>query len=445
MNRIFFSRYNFFISSFISCLALGTLASCNKVELPFDDDSIDDDPNIAVYTNYPVTLSTYKVDSFATTGDSVFTVGHHTDPEFGTIHAGSYAELQIPVNGVYDQNVTFDSLVLMLNPNGNYYGDTLVPFQMSVHRLQENIENEEEGNNSFYNLRRFSFDPVPLGQTTITIRPNAGKVVKIRLSTALGQDLLNKLQENDDTIQNQAMFNRYLKGLCLRSDSVSSKALYYFRSDSTGLVRLHYTLKGAIPQDKYIDFPFNTDKQFNSILYHHNGTNLAAFATGKTAVKTSELTGHKAYLNSNMGSYIKISFPTLLSLKETHPYIKVLKAEVLIKPDPATYKYPYRLPAALYMYITDDENRPTSILTDATGQQPQTGSLIVDHLYGQNTQYSFDVTSFIQTVLAEGQFSKSALMLQPPSGFTDASIDRLIIDDQTLNDHVQLKMYVLGL
>ena len=429
----------------IACMLIVTLVACTKAELPFEDNAIDDDPNITVYTDYAVTLSTYKIDSFETTGDSVFTIGHHIDPDFGTIHASSYTELVIPTNELHDKNVVFDSLVLMLNPNGHYYGDTMAPFKMSVHRLLENIENEEGDNSSFSNLRRFSFDPVALGQTTVTIRPNAGKPLMVKLSAALGQDILTRFRNNDDTIQTQAMFNRYLKGLYLDADSASSNALYYFRSDSTGLVRLHYTLRGAIPESKYLDFPFNSAKQLNSIRYRHTGTNLAAFVPDKSAVKTSDLTGNKSYLNSNMGTYIKLNFPTLLSLKETHPYIKVLKAELVIKPSTESYQYPYRLPGSLYMYITDDENQATSVLMDATGQQAQSGNLAIDHLYGQSTQYSFDITSFINTVISEGQFSKSALMIEPGSGFTDASNDRLILDDQTLNNNVQLKLYVLGL
>lgn len=428
------------------CLIILALAACSKVDLPLEDNQIDDDPNIAIHTDYTVALSTYKIDSFVTSSHSIFTVGYHVDPQFGTIHATSYSELQIPTeNEVHNQNVIFDSLVLLLNPNGHWYGDTLAPFRLSVHQLLENIENEESTHTDFYNLRQFAFDPTPLGITTLTIRPRARTPVRIKLASALGQNLLNKLRTNNDSIQNQETFKRFFKGISLQADSMMVKALYYLKSDSAGLVRLHYTLQGAIPQKKYIDFPLNASRQFNSIRYRHTGTSLSVFPPNKTTVISSTQTGNQAFLHSNMGSYIKLDFPSILNLKESHPYVRVLKAELVIKPAASSSLYPYQLPQSLFLYVTNSENQPTGVLQDASGENAQTGNLFIDPLFGEKTQYTYDVTSFINTLISEGHFSTSSLMLVPPSGITDASLDRLILENQVISQNVQLKLYVLGL
>ena len=142
---------------------------------------------------------------------------------------------------------------------------------------------------------------------------------------------------------------------------------------------------------------------------------------------------------------VKINIPDLLSLKELHPFVQVLKAELILRPAPGTYSYPYQLPPALSLYSTDESNALTAQLTDASGQSTLTGDLVIDLLYGEQTFYSFDITSFIKSVISEGQFSKSALMLTASSGTSETSLERLVINDQTLAKGIQLKLHVLGL
>jgi len=414
-------------------------ASCTKVDVTFGNDDTEADPDVSYFDDYAVELATYKTDSFITSSHSVFTIGHHTDLAFGSITAGSYAEVNLPTeNPVKDKNVSFDSLVVILKPNGNYYGDTLTPFKIDIHRLLQKIENEEQTNIDFYNPRGIQFDPVLLGQTTVIVRPKKGTSIKVRLSDSFGQDLLMKFKNNNDSIQLQDNFLRYFKGLYLGTDSLFSKAMYYFVSDSSEMImRLHYKLNGTIVQEKYFDFAFSTTKQFNQVTYNHSGTNLAVFTPFKKQLKNSSLTGHKAYLHSNMGSYIKINFPTILNIKELHPYIKIIKAELVIKPAPGTNSYPYKLPSSLNLYSTDQNNGLNEIV--------QTGGLYIDNLFGEKTQYTYNITEYITALINGGRFSTSALMLAPSSGVSDSQLERLVVNDQTLGKGIQLKLYVLGL
>jgi hypothetical protein len=430
----------------IACICFLFALSCVKVPLPFEDNSLSNDPNISLYENYQVSLSTYKTDSFVTSGHGIFTVGHHKDPVFGTINGSAFAGVLLPAsNTVKNQDVSFDSLVLILRPTAVYYGDTLMPVKFSVHRVLEPIENEDNADANFFNPRQFTFENAALGETITNVRPLRGNKIVTRLSDVLGQDLLRKFRNDNDTIRKQGEFERYLNGIHIKADSGVSQTLYYFRLDSGNILRLHYTLNGAIPQEKYLDFPVNTQRQCNSLRHHHNGTDLSAFAPYKEQLKPSKVTGNKAFLNSNMGSIVKISFPTLLGLKETYPYVRVLKAELVIKPPMPFHKYPYRLPEQLYLYTTDDGNMLKALITDESGQSPQTGRLVIDDLYGEKTQYSFDITAFINELINEGRFSKLALMLVSPAGFSDTRPERLLLNDAETKKSVQLKLYVLGL
>ncbi len=422
------------------------LCSCTKTDISFKDEDDGSDPSITYYDNYPLELYTYKTDSFITSGHSSWTIGYHRDNWFGNTEAAGYTELLLPEeNPLKSQSVIFDSLVLVLKPNGAYYGDTTLPIHFIVNRLTENISNEDD-DTRFYYPRRFSYDPVPTGSRTVAIRPNRDSLITIRLSDALGLDLFQKLRTNAVEIQTQSAFINYIKGLRIGVDTSLTNTLTYFSipSDSM-LLRLDYRLNGTTFQEKKLNFRVNTNRQFNNLKTDRQYSPIAVFTEYKKQLKSSAQTAHKAFLHSNLGSMIKINIPDLLSLKELHPYVQVLKAELIIRQAPGTYNFPYRLPAALDIYSTDESNALLSQLTDATGQNTLTGDLVIDELYGEKTYYSFDITAFVKSVISEGAFSTSALMLTASTGTTETSLQRLVINDQTLAKGIQLKLHVLGL
>jgi len=129
-----------------------------------------------------------------------------------------------------------------------------------------------------------------------------------------------------------------------------------------------------------------------------------------------------------------------------HPYIKVVKAELVIRPDVKSYSYPYSLPKTLNLYGTDQGNELLSGIYDVnTGSYLQTGDLVIDNLYNENTYYSYDITKFINTKIGEGAASTSALFLHSSVTNTEGALERLIVNDQNNNKAIQLKLYVLGL
>lgn len=420
------------------------LYSCVKVPVDVTDNASTTDPNISYIDNYTVELATYKVDSFITSGNSSFTVGYHKDLLFGTVTAASYLQINLPSeNPLKNKNVFFDSLIIILKPNGEYYGDTLLPFKVDAHRLTNKIENDD-GTTNFYNPRKFPYNPAILGSLTKVIRPKKDTAITIRLSDIFGQELLQKLKVNNTDIQDNTNFINYLNGIVLEPDTTITKSIYYFgQKNASGIMRLHYHLMGAFSEEKQLDFPLETNNQYNNLDYNYTGTNLSIFTPFKKQLKQSSLTGHKVFVNSNMGTCAKISFPRVLQLKELYPFIKVMKAELVIAPSPDTYKYPYQLPSGMYLYITNENN--VFIRKLGHSSAPLTGNLYIDKLYGEDTKYTYDITDFINQVIEEGKFSKSALMLVPTVENSATHIQRIVINDQTLNKSIQLKLYVLGL
>jgi Domain of unknown function (DUF4270) len=425
------------------------MASCEKVDIIFGATPSTSDPNITYFDNYKTDIATYKPDSFITSGHQVLSLGYHYDSVFGVVKAGTYSQINLPATNPLlnvTETILFDSLQLLIKPSGEFYGDSAKPIKVNVFRLTQNIKTDDNSD-TYYNTSSFNYDPVMIGQQTVNLNSKSGTAVSIKLSAALGQELLSKFKSNDLDITTQENFINYFKGIYITTDSVVSNSLAFFTADTDSvMLRLNYHQNGVSPQAKTLDFKYETTKQFNNIAFRFTNSNFSSFINNKTQVIASTASGNQSFLNSNLGACIKVSFPTLLSLKELHPYVKVVKAILIIKPDAKSYSYPYQLPKTLNMYGTDQSNELLSALyDDGTNPALQTGYLVVDNLYNENTYYSFDITKFITTKISEGQASTSALFLYPSIGYQDAGLQRLIVNDQNNNRPIQLKLYVLGL
>ena len=428
------------------CLFIIAFTSCEKANVEFGESTLAADPNITFLDSYPVDIATFKPDSFITSSNQLLAIGYHTDPVFGVVKAGSYVQLQLPeTNPLLNQTLalTFDSLEMIIKPSGAFYGDSARPMQVRVYRLTQNIIDVATSGDTYYNSNTFSYDPAPIGQQTISLYGKAGTPVHIRLSDVLGQELLTKFKDNDVDISSTAHFLDYFKGLYISTDSVITNSLAYFNAPADSmLIRLNYHDNGLYPEKKYIDLTYVKEKQFNNLQFRHTSPDFSAFINKKTQVIPASSSGNRSFLNTNLVSYIKMSFPTILNLKELHPYIRVVKAALIIKPDPSSYTSPYQLPQTLNLYTTDESNYKGSAFYagSSTDAPLQDGDLYIDLLYGKDTNYSFDISTYINSLIAAGQFSKSALFLYPTSSF-GTGVQRLVLN----NSSVQLKLYVLGL
>ncbi|MGF2413032.1 DUF4270 family protein [Ferruginibacter sp.] len=433
---------------FCLCTLVLLLASCDKVDITFAPTSSEDDPNITFFDNYETAIATYKPDSFLTSSHQVISLGYHRDAVFGVVKAGSFVQVNLPAtNPVANKTVVFDSLELLIKPSGEFYGDSTKPIKVNVYRLTQNIKDAVNGD-YYYNTSSFAYDPVNIGEQTVNLNSKSGTTVRIRLSDILGQELLTKFKSSDDAVSSTEKFADYFKGIYINTDSTVTSLLAYFSAPADSpFIRLTYHEAGLFPEKKQLDFTFTTAKQFNNISFRHTAPNFAAFINNKKQLIESAASGNQSYLNTNLAAAIKISFSNLLNLKELHPYIKVVRAVLVIKPDTSPYTFPYQLPKTLNLYSTDENNNINAGIYDNNTTSPalQTGSLTIDYLYGIDTYYSFDITSFINTKIEEGQFSKSALMLYPSASNIDGALQRLIVNNKSNSKSVQLKLYVLGL
>ena len=91
--------------------------------------------------------------------------------------------------------------------------------------------------------------------------------------------------------------------------------------------------------------------------------------------------------------------------------VAIESALLKIYTEPGTFSAENALPDSLYLYIGDENNVVTDAVTDYLGEEVQSGTLVKDDTYDENTYYYFDITSFMQQELGAFGMYKHNLQL----------------------------------
>jgi hypothetical protein len=422
-------------------------SSCTKTTVQFGSDGAEGDPNVTMIDTFTAELSTLQIDSFSTGSSSHFIIGSHTDPQLGYVAAKSFFEVTAPSLDLRDcTNCIFDSIDIRLKVSSGYMGDTSVPFTIKLYEVTQEMDETESSVG--FNTSSFPYAAAPIISKTFMIRPSRKEEISIRLPDEIGRNFFRMLRMNSDTITNDDRFKKLLKGFCLESSSANNALFYFDKTDADSIIQLHYTEAGTAPVEKKTYFTISSaDHQFNAFSYNKSGTALAGFSPKRKQLISSSLTNNTAFLHNNSVLDPKIKFSKLYNIKELHPYVQVIRAELEIKPVSGTYGTNtfYPLPASVEMRVTDADNGISGgalSFVYGTETYAQSGSLYIDNLYGVNTAYTYDVTSFVNTVIGEGAFSETALLMSASSSATD---QRLLIGGNHSGGSVKLKLYILGL
>ena len=422
------------------------LVSCEKTKIQFGQDFADNSySNIILVDTITAELSTVYTDSVPTSASGSMLAGNYKDNAFGNITAKSFFEIAPPPVTELPTTSAFDSLELIIRPDKSYYGDTTYNSLLSVYQLKTELTFPLY-QTQFYNTTDFEVDPNPLGSINALIAPNNTDSVSIRLPDVMGKDLLDLYKSKDYVMQSATNFLPYFKGLQLAPSPSGMHAIYGFH-DSL-IMRLHYHVTDVFSENKFLDFTFyNTgNKQFNQVKTDRTGTPLSVFnGTNKEVVSAS--TGHSAYIQSLTGFMAKIKFPTLRALLLRPDYVKILKAELVIKPLKNSYNAVTPLPPQLSAITTDQSNIPgTSLSSIASGALiPETGNLITDPLFNENTSYTYDVTSYLQQQILVSAANQNGLLFVPPAPASQISLSRVILGDQeNTQGSLQLKVYYVS-
>ncbi len=436
---------NFRFAYALLIIGIPCFLACEKKSIAFGENLAESYTNIIVIDSVTPSISTIRSDSFLTSNTNTIQLGNFKDSIFGSINARSFFHFNIPAVTTIGADAIFDSLTLKLVLTKDYYGDTSITQQINVNELTSKIEYTGE-NTGFYNTSSIPYSSIPLGTKQYNPKPNKTDTLEIRLSDAKGREFLKKLEDQASEVTDQTYFLEYFKGIALSTAATPSSIIGYSATDSTLKLRLYYTERDVTFSHKFIDFNFtNPQLQFNQITIDRSNTVLASLPKN-TEIPSLQL-GHAAYLQPITGLFTKIRFPSLPDLLLIKQSGKILKAQLIIKPVTGTFSNIYRLPPELNLVTTDKYNSYGTALTNGstTSSTAQNGSLTIDDVYGENTNYTYDVTNYLQQQITVNPLLGNGLLLYPPTTTSNKSFNRLVIGDNASGkDKIQLKIFYLA-
>jgi hypothetical protein len=431
---------------FLPVLFMLAMSACTKPQISFQSVyNGDNATNVISIDTFTVKISTVFLDSFTTSGTSAQLLGRYIDPYFGTITSRSYSDIGTPFPlPTLTPTSVYDSLQLIMRINQSFYGDTTQVQRFLVSQLTQ-VMDYPGIQTSFFSNNSIPFDPTILGSTYVKINPTAGLTsqrigdsIKITMPNAMGKQLFDLLFRQPDTVTNSSIFRGYFKGLTVYPDTTLPGAIYGFK-DSL-VLRIYYHEPGVTLQYKTTDFNVvNPTTQFNQITANRAGT-LIAGINGTNQELPSASTGNQAFFQPITSLYTKLLFPTISNLLGYQDYLAVMKAQLIIKPVAGTYSPIYSLPPVVNLALTNQINTIGSIIPSGNG------SLTIDYLYGTNTSYTYDVTSYVQSAILQGapNNAKNGLILTTPAATFNTMFNRMVIGDANnalRSNQISLKIY----
>jgi hypothetical protein len=384
----------------VSLLLSLFIASCSKEADYISSIPASENPYLLATDTFSATATIYRPDSIVTSGKSKLLMGRHKGDVFGTIACTPYFRLNVPTDmPSFASNSYFDSIVLILRVSNMWYGDTNAAIGINVFRLSENIETV---NTAMYSHEGFQTYPDMLGSKTTVIKPAVDDSINIKLSATLGKELFDLCKSGSSYTSNNENFQDYFKGLSI-VPSANSNIIYAFaNADSAIQVRIFYHEDNGRSESR--QFNFGIDNSLYSF-YHMDinraGTSIAALD------QSSSIAAGSMILNQEItGIRTRINFPYLKELLKTGNTVKVISAQMEVKPVFARYTVLYQLPPTLNLYYYQTSGALYGPVTyPGSTSDPQTGDLYVDVNFGKETSWKFDVTDFVNAEIASSNYT----------------------------------------
>jgi hypothetical protein len=409
-------RYNILFLFFFSII----FSSCVEDDFSLGSEALSSDFKTIVTDTCTVILSTAQDDSIVTSGLNVAWIGNYRDSYFGKITCSSYMAFSYPGDKSGKiKNSVFDSVMLTMQIDSDYYGDTTQRQTISIYKLNQLIEKDDYG--YLYDISTASVDPNPLTTFSFGPRPKRNKKYEIRLPDDFGKDLLTKFLENADEVSDEDHFEDYFKGFAFLPDTSKGNSINsFFIKDSSVCITIYYHVNFGSRTDQEIIICENKDLQFNHVDHDKTGTPIEnLLSKGKELV--SSKTGNQAYIQNLTGIYAYVSFPYLNLLQQIGDYVE-LKSAVLYVP-PVSNSYEDKTPLADAISVTAVYESGKQVSLGNTEAQT------VELYYDYSKFFPITVTSYLDEQMGTVNIDKLKLKLKISRNEVTNDLKRIVIGD----------------
>ncbi|MBW8684106.1 DUF4270 family protein [Chitinophaga rhizophila] len=427
----------------VCALLITGAAACEKEGFLYEGITDQSGTEYLVTDTITMNMSTAYLDSVPTSNMGVALVGTTNDPYFGKITASSFWQVRSYSGSAIPSRAIYDSIILLIRPNKQHYGDTALTQDISVYRVTEEIK--RPGNSAFlYSYSNFATDPTPLGSLSMTFRPHRDSIYRIKINDELGREFFDLANKNSTTITNQQQFLQYFKGLALKPGP-NSQLISSLRADDSLCLRLFFhTTPGEIKQETRDFAVYNPALQFNHVdVERPAGSPLVNIGPGKKLLP-STAAGNRLYVQPLTNLVGRIDFPYLRTFNLLSKFSKIMRATLTVRPEKATYKYPYLLPANLPLGEINNANVIVDTVRSPLTGGVQYGNLITDFIYNTGTEYTYDITNYCIAQLNATDNAYRGLALLPPRTTGLTTFERTVLgDSRNSSNRITIQIYYL--
>lgn len=417
-------------------VAMAVLVACQKGDLEVGQQvAAPNELGVQLVDSFTVQTETVLADTFVTSADSSVLVGQWTDALTGRTQARGFASLVYAANDLPDRtDARFDSLVLVL-PLRSAYGDTTQSFTLNIHRLMGEMEDK-----THYNLESVAFETTPFLTKLVRPWPRYGsRQLRIRLPAELGQTLFDRLRNRE--ISDSETLKAFLNGLAFVAPDMATNLLLGINvSSNAGGLLLYYHQTDMDRTRTTLQFSLQ-GTHFSQIQTDRSQTPLRSLRSRSDAV-SSRQTQNTAFVIAGAMLRTRLRIASLDELALTEHYRGVNRAELIVEPIRRDVRDNALPPAQLVLYQTNSVNETLATVPDGTGTA-------VSGYYGydptdleQKGRYAFNVTYYINEILA-GRLSNRPLLLTTPGTGSTLPVERLTLgDSRNPTYRMRLRLYV---
>ena len=269
---------------------------------------------------------------------------------------------------------------------------------------------------------------------------------ELRLPDEWGKKWFNLMLEDEECMESQERFRAFFKGIAFIPDENGTCINGFQVNDSSFCITLYYHELKEKPTEQTLVFKASSSLNYTKVEHDRTGTPIESLRAGTDYNLFSSESDHQVYLQGLTGMYINLEFPHLNNLNQKGRLVSIESAVLKLYPIKGTYNGKYPLPKSLTLYTADQNNSTQSVITDLSGNSVQTGNLVEDNVYYEDTHYSFDITSFIQNNLGTAGQSREKLQLFLSDNDFYNTVQGVIFGDSKhpVNDHnnnVSLTIY----
>ncbi len=415
-------RKNLGILFALFVVVVSIISSCTKSSPLGSELLVGDQANIQFTDTFSLRMATIEEEKVLAFDPNdafdFFLLGDYEDAVFGQTTASIYAQMKPSIafpNELAD-TTELDSIVLSLVYDQiGFYGITDEPQTISIHRLTEDMNNEE----IYYSDQQFAFDMTPMVTSTFT--PSFDSVslesyfiddtsflsapqLRIALDNELGEEILSKIKEitADSTLTNSqedSVFVDYFKGLHIKMETPNKGIMSFSLSSGISAIALYYKEIEDGDSDKNIlslsfNGTLNSDPLAKITHIQHNYPEAIT-----TAFDDFDKGAETLYLQGLSGPNVEMIIPEIHQLKNTIINKAELEFTINVE-DTIDYESPIIIAVA-----TRDSDGDYFLAKDLVFAQSASLSVFggfVENIEGESRQvYRMNIAGVLQDLLQE--------------------------------------------